>query len=182
MPQTQKPKAIAAVSAVIIMNDAVLLVKRSKAPLMNTWNLPGGKVEDGEANQQAIIREVFEETNLHISSPILLGETTQVFENANEDEHTYEIKIFTSHTIKGQAQAGNDATELKYVLISELDQYSLANETLKLIDQATCHPLRRHTMKGHLKTALIALFFGLAAYGFLFGLMKILKASGFQTF
>ncbi|MCK5042361.1 MAG: NUDIX domain-containing protein, partial [Sphingomonadales bacterium] len=86
MTQTSKPTPIQAVSAVIIKNDAVLLVKRGKPPLMNSWHLPGGKVEDGENGKDAIAREVHEETGLTFHSPILLGEAIV---SGNEDKKPY---------------------------------------------------------------------------------------------
>jgi 8-oxo-dGTP pyrophosphatase MutT (NUDIX family) len=42
----------------------ILLVKRKKPPQINTWSLPGGKVEAHETPTQAIIREIKEELNL----------------------------------------------------------------------------------------------------------------------
>jgi len=43
----------------------VLLVKRSKKPHKDKWILPGGKVEFGEKSNEAIIREIKEEINVH---------------------------------------------------------------------------------------------------------------------
>ncbi len=192
MPQTSKPTPVQDVSAVIIKNDAVLLVKRGKPPLMNSWHLPGGKIEDGEDSKDAIAREVHEETGLTFQLPILLGEA-MVSGNAkvsgNDDEKTYHyaIKTYSGEIDGAKPQAGSDASEARFVPLSELNKYDLSEQTHKFIDSATCHPLRKHplrkhSVKGHLKTALIALFFGLAAYGFLFALMKILRATGFQAF
>ncbi len=181
MPQTSKPTPVQAVSAVIIKNDAVLLVKRGKPPLMNSWHLPGGKVEDGENSKDAIAREVLEETGLTFQLPILLGEAIV---SGNEDKKTYHyaIKTYSGEVDGAKPQAESDASEVKFVPLSELNKYDLSEQTHKFIDSATCHPLRKHSVKGHLKIALIALFFGLAAYGFLFALMKVLRATGFQAF
>ena len=44
--------------------DCVLLVRRAKAPLAGEWSLPGGAVELGETLEEAIVREVAEETGL----------------------------------------------------------------------------------------------------------------------
>lgn len=44
----------------------MLLVRRGKAPLAGEWSLPGGAVELGETLEEAIIREVAEETGLRV--------------------------------------------------------------------------------------------------------------------
>lgn len=58
-----------AVKAIILRDGNLLLLKKSKeenvAP--ETWDLPGGRVEYGEAPQKALEREVFEETGLRVS-------------------------------------------------------------------------------------------------------------------
>ena len=43
------------------------------------WNLPGGKVEDGEAPLAAAIRELAEETNIHVTDARLIHEGTYQF-------------------------------------------------------------------------------------------------------
>jgi 8-oxo-dGTP diphosphatase len=57
---------IAGVGAVVFDANCVLLVRRSKAPLAGEWSLPGGAVELGETLEEAIIREVAEETGLRV--------------------------------------------------------------------------------------------------------------------
>lgn len=55
------------VGAVVFDADCVLLVRRAKAPLAGEWSLPGGAVELGERLEEAIVREVAEETGLHVT-------------------------------------------------------------------------------------------------------------------
>lgn len=51
-------------------NDRVLLIKDSSSHL---WGLPGGGIESGENHEQALVRELSEETGLKlISTPIYL--------------------------------------------------------------------------------------------------------------
>ncbi len=52
--------------------EFVLLHRSKKDALPNTWGLPAGKKENGETIEQAIIREVKEETGLDIPNPGML--------------------------------------------------------------------------------------------------------------
>lgn len=54
------------VSAIIISNNKILLIHRKKEG-REYWVFPGGGVEEGETNEQALIREVKEETNLDVT-------------------------------------------------------------------------------------------------------------------
>lgn len=49
--------------------NRVLLQKHPDRP----WNIPGGKPELGETYEEAVIREVYEETNVHIKDPQMIG-------------------------------------------------------------------------------------------------------------
>jgi 8-oxo-dGTP diphosphatase len=57
---------IAGVGAVIVAGDKVLLIRRAQEPLKGEWSLPGGAVELGETLEEAVRREVLEETGLAI--------------------------------------------------------------------------------------------------------------------
>ncbi|MBC8496375.1 MAG: NUDIX hydrolase [Chloroflexi bacterium] len=61
------------VCAAIIREKKILMVKHEHKG-QRYWTLPGGGVEAGERLEQAVIREVKEETHLLISDPKLLFE------------------------------------------------------------------------------------------------------------
>ena len=61
--------------AIVKTNDGkILLLRRAITDTFepDTWSLPGGKIEKDETPEQAVVREIKEETNLDISSPVLI--------------------------------------------------------------------------------------------------------------
>lgn len=59
------PPLIPCVGAVVI-DDAgrFLLVRRANPPAQGLWSIPGGRVEPGETDESAVVRELLEETGL----------------------------------------------------------------------------------------------------------------------
>ncbi|GAB6108530.1 NUDIX domain-containing protein [Fusibacter bizertensis] len=55
-----------AVYGMIIESNKILLVQKSQGPFKGLWDLPGGKIEFGEAPETTLIREILEETGLEI--------------------------------------------------------------------------------------------------------------------
>jgi mutator protein MutT len=55
------------VGAVMVHDGRVLLIRRGKEPLRGRWVVPGGTVEPGETLQEALVREVREETGLTVA-------------------------------------------------------------------------------------------------------------------
>jgi 8-oxo-dGTP diphosphatase len=61
-------------AAFIYADDEILLIKRNANKEEGaTWEIPGGKFEEGESKEECVQRELFEETGLKVENPIYLG-------------------------------------------------------------------------------------------------------------
>jgi len=80
----------------------VLLRRHSHKPEGGTLGLPGGKVEPGESDQQAVIRELIEETGYSVKNDELelLGEFS--FETSEGKPYvyvTYKVQLDADHDV-----------------------------------------------------------------------------------
>ncbi len=107
------------VGAVIIDQGALLLVQRGRGPGQGLWAVPGGKVQFGETQRQAVIREVREETGLDIEP----GEVVWVGDSlgpGNPPAWHYTLVDFAARVVGGDATAGDDALAVEWVLLDEV--------------------------------------------------------------
>jgi len=105
------------VDGILIEESSLLLVLRKNPPFQGTWALPGGFVEYGEKTEEAIIREMAEETGLKITVRSLLG----VYSDPHRDPrgHTVTVAYFVKR-INGALKAGDDAKSVKFFKRNEL--------------------------------------------------------------
>lgn len=60
-------KTIDVVAAIIVKGTEILAMQRGYGEFEGGWEFPGGKVEQGETPEEAIVREIHEELNARIS-------------------------------------------------------------------------------------------------------------------
>lgn len=82
-------KSIEVVAAIIKQDDKVLATQRGYGEFIDRWEFPGGKIEAGEQEQQALEREIKEELNASISVGPKLITVTYQYETFHLTMHCY---------------------------------------------------------------------------------------------
>jgi 8-oxo-dGTP diphosphatase len=113
-------KPIPAVSALIVQDGKVLLVKRGCEPNKGLWSLPGGSIELGETAREAAAREVLEETGLAIAVGEPAGAHDVISRDGDQISFHYVIITFHAKVISGELRAGSDASDARWVSPDEL--------------------------------------------------------------
>jgi 8-oxo-dGTP diphosphatase len=100
------------IDGVIFKNEAVLLIKRSIPPFKNHWTLPGGHVMYGETVEQAVLREIKEETGLSIKIEKLVG----IYSDPKRDPRGHLITIaYLLKPIKGRIKPDKrEANDIRF--------------------------------------------------------------------
>ncbi len=108
-----------------ILNDKreILLLKRSKGEIyQNSWDVPGGKLEDADDLLKAVTREIKEECGLELKR-ILLVLSSSKFQGTAADSPLVFRNIYLA-SAEGQVKLSNENSEYKWVKVSELHNYS----------------------------------------------------------
>ena len=122
-------RPIVGVGAVILDAGRVVLVKRAHEPLKGEWSLPGGAVELGETLEEAVAREVLEETGLAVE----IGPVVEVFDRVQRDadarvEHHFVIVDYLCRVVGGDLAHGSDADDVRWVEMGELASYRITEK------------------------------------------------------
>jgi len=119
---------IRVVCGIIYKHNKILLTRRKKEKsLGGFWEFPGGKVEDGESDKDALKRELKEELNLEVYD----------LDFSSENIHNYDE--FVIHLIGYKCKAKSDPGKLtdhdkyEWVGVSELREYNLAKADRPLL-------------------------------------------------
>jgi len=121
---------IPAVSVALRDGDRFLLVKRGRAPSLGYWAFPGGRVEAGETLDQAIQRELMEETGLRAAQYRMLRMIT-----LSGEWGSYELHIFSAVAESLNAVAGDDAAEVGWFSIREMESMTVTPSTVEIAQE-----------------------------------------------
>jgi 8-oxo-dGTP diphosphatase len=127
---------VVGVGGVVVRGGQVLLIRRGKQPLQGRWVVPGGTVELGETLEEALVREMEEETSLRVE-PI---EVLTVFDRIERDGervlYHYVIVDYLCRWLSGEAKAGSDALEVAWATPEQLAGYDLPAKALEVVQDA----------------------------------------------
>ena len=128
---------IVGVGAVVIHNRRVLLGKRGHAPLKGEWSLPGGAVEVGETLEEAVVREILEETGLQIT----VGPVIDVFDRITRAadgriEYHFVLVDYLCAAKNGiDLKAASDVEALEWAAEDDLARFALPEKTTSVVKQ-----------------------------------------------
>ena len=126
---------IAGVGAVIVDEGRVLLIRRAQPPLQGEWSLPGGAVELGETLEQAICREVLEETGLAVEAVEVVKALDCIArDDRGRVRYHYILVDFLCRLLGGSLACATDALEARWATAEELD--GLTPLTMEVIRKA----------------------------------------------
>ena len=110
-----------AVSAAILRDGKVLVVRRARKPALGVYTMPGGVVEAGESLIEAVTREVREETAMTIAPVTLAGHREAIVRDADgRVERHFVILCFASRWLAGEPVLNAELDDARWVTLDEL--------------------------------------------------------------
>ena len=131
------PRApVVGVGGVVVRDGRVLLVRRGKEPLYGRWTVPGGTVELGETLEEALVREMEEETCLRVEPVEVLTVFDRIERDGGRVAYHYVIVDYLCRWRSGEARAASDALEVAWASGAELAGYDLPPKALEVVRDA----------------------------------------------
>ena len=136
-PRAYPDRPILAVSAAIIRDGQVLIVRRARGPALGIWTMPGGVVEGGETLRDALIREIKEETALTIEPVALAGHREVTGRDAvGRLERHFVILCFASRWIAGEPRLNEELSDARWIRPSDLKDYKTTDGLAAIVAAA----------------------------------------------
>ncbi|AKG90804.1 ADP-ribose pyrophosphatase [Geoglobus ahangari] len=115
------------VDAIVPYKGGIVLIKRRNDPYRGYYALPGGIVEYGERVEDAVVREVREETGLECRVRKLVG----VYSDPERDPRGHFVSVcFLVEVTGGELKADSDAAEVKVFKLGELPELAFDHEKM----------------------------------------------------
>lgn len=126
-------RPVATVGALVRRRDNVLLVRSGKWG--GRWGIPGGKIERGESAEDALRREILEETGLHVSDPQFVMVQDCVDSPEFHRPAHFLLLNFTAESATGEVRLNHEAQEYRWVTPAEAGTMNLNQPTRRLMEK-----------------------------------------------
>ena len=135
--RTYPQRPYLAVSAAIIRDGKVLVVRRARNPALHLYTLPGGVVEAGETLMQAVAREVREETALDIEPVALAGHREVIARDAQDRvERHFVILCFAARWRSGEPVLNKELDDARWLDPAELSSLQTTEGLAEIVAAA----------------------------------------------
>ncbi len=109
----------------------LLLIKRGHEPGAGLWSLPGVRIEPGESDAEALVREMREETGLAVKPGRLLGRV----QRPGLAGDAIDIRDYAATVTGGTLRAGDDAADARWVAAPELATLAVTEGLLEVLTE-----------------------------------------------
>jgi 8-oxo-dGTP diphosphatase len=109
----------------------LLMIKRGREPGAGLWSIPGGRIEPGETDGEALIREMLEETSLTVEVGRLLGRVQRPGLNGA----VIDIKDYAATVVGGTLCPGDDAADARWVAAAELNSLEITEGLIEALTE-----------------------------------------------
>lgn len=125
------------VGAAIIMDGRVLACERSAPPeVAGRWEFPGGKVEPGEVETDALVRECAEELGVRVEIGDRLGRDVRMAHGRSV------LRVYLARLLHGDEPKALEHSELRWLAAAELDTVPWLPADVPIV--AALRPLLAH--------------------------------------
>ncbi len=127
-------RPVVGVGGVMIDEGKVLLVRRGTEPLRGHWSIPGGAVETGERLEEAVCREVLEETGLTVEPLFLVAVFQRLMpDQSGSTEYHYVLVDYVCRVLSGNPLPGDDADEVGWFALDEAETMLMTPGTFDVV-------------------------------------------------
>nr|WP_239522007.1 NUDIX domain-containing protein [Geodermatophilus sabuli] len=114
-------EVVQVVGAALVEGDRVLVAQRSGGPYDGFWEFPGGKVEPGEDDLAALVREIGEELGVVVVPQEFLGEVVLDGVVAGGVPGASTLRVWSARIVGGGELTAHEHAELRWLRADELD-------------------------------------------------------------
>jgi ADP-ribose pyrophosphatase YjhB (NUDIX family) len=109
----------------------LLVIQRGHDPGAGLWSIPGGRIEPGETDAQALVREMLEETNLQVKVDRLIGRV----QRPGLAGSVIDIRDYAATVTGGTLRAGDDAADARWVTAAELARLEVTEGLIEALTE-----------------------------------------------
>ena len=109
----------------------LLVIQRGHDPGAGLWSIPGGRIEPGETDAQALVRELLEETNMQVKVGKLIGRV----QRPGLGGAVIDIRDYAATVTGGTLRAGDDAADARWVTAAELARLEVTEGLIEALTE-----------------------------------------------